>query len=34
MVARVGGLVVNTIVNGIVGALGWALGALLPEGKA
>ena len=29
-VCRAGGLVVNTIVNGIVGALGWALGALLP----
>ena len=25
-----GGLVVNTILNGIAGALGWALGALLP----
>jgi len=30
MVARVGGLVVNTIVNGILGAVGWALGGLLP----
>lgn len=27
---RVGGLVVNTILNGIIGALGWALGGLLP----
>lgn len=27
---RAGGLVVNTILNGIAGALGWALGALLP----
>jgi len=27
---RVGGLVVNTILNGITGALGWALGGLLP----
>ena len=30
MVARAGGLVVNTIVNGILGALGWGLGGLLP----
>ena len=29
---RLGGLVVNTILNGIAGALGWALGGLLsPE---
>jgi hypothetical protein len=28
---RAGGLVVNTIVNGIAGSLGWALGALLPS---
>lgn len=28
---RAGGLVVNTILNGIAGALGWALGALLPQ---
>ena len=34
MLARAGGLVVNTILNGIMGALGWALGALLPEGRA
>jgi len=27
---RLGGLVVNTILNGITGALGWALGGLLP----
>ena len=27
---RVGGLVVNTLINGIAGALGWALGGLLP----
>lgn len=28
---RVFGLVVNTLLNGITGALGWALGGLLPE---
>jgi hypothetical protein len=28
---RAGGLVVNTILNSIAGALGWALGGLLPE---
>jgi hypothetical protein len=28
---RTGGLVVNTILNGIAGALGWALGGLLPR---
>ncbi len=28
---RVGGLVANTILNGIAGALGWAMGALLPH---
>ena len=27
---RAGGLVVNVILNGIAGALGWALGGLLP----
>jgi hypothetical protein len=27
---RAGGLVVNVFINGIAGALGWALGALLP----
>lgn len=31
--ARLGGLVVNTILNGIAGALGWAMGALLPESR-
>ena len=32
MVARAFGLVVNTLVNGsIAGALGWAMGGLLPE---
>jgi len=30
---RLGGLVVNTILNGIAGALGWAMGALLPESR-
>jgi hypothetical protein len=28
---RAGGLVVNVILNGIAGALGWALGGLLPS---
>lgn len=27
---RVGGLVANTLLNGIAGSLGWALGGLLP----
>jgi hypothetical protein len=27
---RFGGLVVNTLINGIAGSLGWALGGLLP----
>jgi hypothetical protein len=27
---RAGGLVVNTLLNGIAGSLGWALGGLLP----
>jgi hypothetical protein len=27
---RVGGLVVNTLLNGVAGSLGWAIGALLP----
>ena len=27
---RVGGLVANTILNGIAGALGWAIGGVLP----
>ena len=31
---RAGGLVVNTLGTGIVGALGWALGALLPTQKS
>ena len=31
MALRMSGLVVNTLVNGIAGALGWALGALLPR---
>lgn len=31
MVVRLGGLVGNSIFAGIGGALGWALGALLPE---
>jgi hypothetical protein len=28
---RLGGLVVNTLANGIAGMIGWALGALFPE---
>jgi hypothetical protein len=31
---RLGGLVVNTLLNGVVGALGWALGGLLPPRKS
>jgi len=31
MLVRAGGLVVNTILNVIVGALGWAMGAALPQ---
>lgn len=31
---RLGGLVVNTLINGIAGSLGWALGALLPARPA
>jgi hypothetical protein len=31
LATRAGGLVVNTLLNGIAGALGWAMGALLPE---
>ena len=31
MVVRVQGLIGNTISSGIIGGLGWALGALLPE---
>jgi hypothetical protein len=30
LVIRMGGLVVNTLANGIVGMIGWALGGLLP----
>jgi hypothetical protein len=30
MLIRAGGLVVNTLLNGIAGSLGWALGGLLP----
>jgi hypothetical protein len=30
---RLGGLVVNTLISGILGALGWFLGGLLPEGN-
>jgi cytochrome c-type biogenesis protein CcmE len=30
LVIRLGGLVVNTLANGIVGMIGWALGGLLP----
>jgi hypothetical protein len=30
---RVGGLVANTLTNGIAGALGWAMGGLLPPPK-
>ena len=29
---RAGGLVANTLLNGIAGSLGWALGGLLPSG--
>jgi len=31
MLARLGGLIVNPILTGIAGAIGWALGGLLPE---
>jgi len=31
VLSRVGGLVVNPILAGIAGALGWAIGGLLPE---
>ncbi len=30
---RLGGLVANTLTNGIAGALGWAMGGLLPVSK-
>src|SRR5437867_9555598 len=31
VLSRIGGLVVNSILTGIAGALGWAMGGLLPE---
>jgi hypothetical protein len=31
---RAGGVVVNTLVTGIAGAIGWALGGLLPAQKS
>jgi uncharacterized membrane protein YagU involved in acid resistance len=31
VLSRVGGLIVNPILTGIAGALGWAAGGLLPE---
>ena len=31
MTRRLGGLVVNTLTTGLSGAIGWVLGALLPE---
>jgi hypothetical protein len=35
LLARAGGLVVNCLMNAVIGAIGWALGALLPgPGKA
>jgi hypothetical protein len=33
LVTRAVGLGVNTILNGIAGALGWAMGGLLPESR-
>jgi hypothetical protein len=33
ILVRAGGLVANTLTNGIAGALGWAMGALLPESR-
>jgi hypothetical protein len=33
LLSRAFGLVVFTILNGIAGALGWAMGALLPESR-
>jgi len=33
ILTRLGGLVVNVILSGIAGALGWAMGALLPESR-
>ena len=34
LLIRAGGLVVNTLATGIAGALGWALGGLLPAQKS
>jgi hypothetical protein len=31
MLTRLGGLIVNPILTGIAGAIGWAMGGLLPE---
>ena len=31
VLSRVGGLIVNPILAGIIGSLGWVMGALLPE---
>ena len=31
VLSRIGGLIVNPILTGIAGALGWAMGGLLPE---
>jgi hypothetical protein len=33
LLVRAGGLVANTLTAGIAGALGWAMGALLPESR-
>jgi len=33
LLVRAGGLVANTLTNCIAGALGWAMGALLPESR-
>jgi hypothetical protein len=33
LLIRAGGLVANTLTAGIAGALGWAMGALLPESR-
>jgi len=34
MGVRAGGIVVNTLATGIAGAIGWALGGLLPSQKS
>ena len=34
MARRLGGLVFNTLSSGIIGALGWSLGAILPDAPA